>query len=369
VTDVVVVGGGVTGVSVALALQERGHKVVVLERTGVAAGQSGVQPGGVRQQWGTTTACRLARESAAWWQEADERLASPVPLGFKACGYLFVAHSEDGLARLAANVAVQKAEGVASQIVSPEEAAELVPGLLVEELAGAAWCPDDGYFDQPQAAVQAIARHVDVRIATVGAVTASGSGWEVSGPFGRMSAAAVVVATGVDANDLLGPLGCPLPIEPEERHLFLSEPVHERLLEPLVVAPELHFAAKQLGSGRVLSSDLGAVGDPGEGATRWRAAVREGIRRLVPMLQYVDFTVLASGSYDVTPDRQPALGPVPGHEGLHVAAGFSGHGFMIAPAVARIVAAGVLGEPDAVLGILDAGRFAEGRLVLESQVV
>ncbi len=368
-TDVVVVGGGVTGVSVALALQERGQAVVVLERRGVAAGQSGVQPGGVRQQWGTTTACRLARESAAWWRDAEERLSSPVPLGFKACGYLFVAHSEAGLARLAENVAVQNAEWIESRIVSPAEAAALVPGLAVEALAGASWCPEDGYFDHPQAAVEAIARHVDVRIAEVTALTPSGSGWEISGPFGRTSAAAVVVATGVDANDLLGPLGCALPIEPEERHLFLSEPVHDRLLEPLVIAPELCFAAKQLGSGRVLASDLGAVGNPAEGTERWRAVVRDGIRSLVPVLEYVDFTILASGSYDVTPDRQPALGPVPGHDGLHVAAGFSGHGFMIAPAVARIVAAGVLGDPDPVLEILDAGRFREGRLVPESQVV
>lgn len=368
-TDVAVVGGGVTGVSIALALQERGLDVVVLERSGVAAGQSGVQPGGVRQQWGTTTACRLARESAAWWRDAEERLSSPVALGFRACGYLFVAHSEAGLEQLAANVRVQNAESIASRIVSPAEAAALVPGIAVEELAGASWCGEDGYFDHPQAAVEAIARHVDVRIAEVTALGPSGSGWEISGPFGGMKAAAVVVATGVDANDLLAPLGCPLPIEPEERHLFLSEPVHERLLEPLVVAPELHFAAKHLGTGRVLASDLGATGDPVEGAPRWRAGVRNGIRRLVPVLEYVDFTVLASGSYDVTPDRQPVLGPVPGHDGLHVAAGFSGHGFMIAPAVARIVAAGVVGEPDPVLGTLDAGRFLDGRLVPESQVV
>jgi len=369
VTDVAVVGAGVTGVSVALALEQRGLDVVVVERSGVASGQSGVQPGGVRQQWGTATACRLARESAVWWSEADERLASPVPLGFTACGYLFAAHSADALARLAGNVVVQNAEGVASRIVSPAEAAELVAGLAVEELAGAAWCAEDGYFDQPQAAVEAIARHVDVRIAAVDALGRAGDGWELSGPFGRIAADAVVVATGVDVNHLLGPLGSALPIGREERHLFLSEPVRERLLEPLVIASELHFAAKQLGNGRVLASDLGAVGDPAENAPRWRATVREGIRRLVPRLEHVDFAVLASGTYDVTPDRQPVLGPVPGHEGLHVAAGFSGHGFMIAPAVARIVAAGVLGEPDAVLGILDPGRFADGRLVPESQIV
>jgi sarcosine oxidase subunit beta len=369
VTDVVVVGGGVTGLSVAFALRERGAEVVVLERTGVAAGQSGVQPGGIRQQWGTPIACRLARESVSWWREAEDRLESPVPLGLRLCGYLFVAHGEATLARLTANVEVQNAEGVPSRLVSPAEAADLVPGLVVDELAGASWCGEDGYFDRPQAVVEAIARHVDVRIAEVSALAPADAGWLLSGPFGHQEARAVVVATGVDTNCLLGQLGASLPIEPEERHLFLSEPLRERLLEPLVVAPELRFAAKQLGDGRVLASDLAAVGDPGEGTPRWRAAVREGIRRLVPVLEYVDFSVLVSGSYDVTPDRQPVLGAVPEHDGLHVAAGFSGHGFMIAPAVGRIVAAAVAGEHDDVLDVLDARRFSEGRLVPEPQVV
>jgi sarcosine oxidase subunit beta len=369
VIDVAVVGAGVAGVSVALALQERGLSVGVLERSGVAAGQSGVQPGGVRQQWGTPVACRLARESAAWWREADERLESPIELGFRPCGYLFVAQTPGTLARLRENVRVQNAVGVPSSVVTPTEAAALVPGLVTDGLAGGAWCAEDGYFDRPQAAVEAIARHVDVSICDVTGLARCGDGWELSGPFGRVVASTVVLANGVDANELLVPHGVALPIELEARHLFLSDPLRERLLEPLVVAPELRFAAKQLGDGRVLASDLGAVGDPEEGAPRWRAAVREGIRRLLPILEYVDFTVLTGGAYDVTPDRQPLLGPLPGHEGLHVATGFSGHGFMIAPAVGRIIAAGVLGEPDPVLEVLDPGRFDAGRPVSEPQIV
>lgn len=367
--DVAVVGGGVTGLSVAFALGQRGAEVAVLERIGVAAGQSGVQPGGIRQQWGTPIACRLARESVAWWSQAEDLLQSPVPLGLRRCGYLFVAHSDATLAHLKANVAVQNAESVPSCMVSAAEAADLVPGLLVDELEGAAWCAEDGYFDRPQAAVEAIARRIDLRRAEVTTLAPWRDGWALSGPFGRLDARSVVVATGVDANALLEPMGAALPIEPEMRHLFLSEPLPERLLDPLVVAPELHFAAKQLGDGRVLASDLGATGDPGSGAPRWRASIREGIRRLVPVLEYVDFSVLVSGSYDVTPDRQPVLGPIPGHANLHVAAGFSGHGFMIAPAVGRIVAAAVNGEHDSVLDVLDAGRFREGRLVPEPQVV
>src|SRR2546422_11093653 len=110
--DVAVVGAGVVGLAIARELSGRGLRVAIFERTGIGAGASGVQPGGVRQQWGTPVACRLARESAAFYAEADERLDSPLPLGFRAGGYLFVAHSEATLARLEANVAVQNAEGV-----------------------------------------------------------------------------------------------------------------------------------------------------------------------------------------------------------------------------------------------------------------
>src|SRR5690348_2570514 len=129
--DVAVVGAGITGLSVARHLRERGLRALVLERSGVAAGATGVQPGGVRQQWGTAVNCRLARESVAFWRGVD---------GFRACGYLFVAHSQATLQRLEANVAVQHAAGVPSRIVTADEAADLVPGLAADGLAGAAWC-------------------------------------------------------------------------------------------------------------------------------------------------------------------------------------------------------------------------------------
>lgn len=365
--DVVVVGAGVVGLAIAHALRERGASVVVCERTGIGSGQSGVQPGGVRRQWGTEIGCRLASESFAFWREATARLASPVELELRPCGYLFVAHSEETLERLRTNVAVQNAAGIPSRIVDPDEAAALVPGLGVETLVGAAWCAEDGYFDRPQAVVEAFGRGADVRLGTVTELREEGGGWEVVSSSGVLAASVVVLAAGADSVALAAPHGFELPIEREERHLFLSTPIAERLVEPLVVSAERGFAAKHLADGRVLASDLGAAGDATEGAPRWRARVREGIRELLPVLEYVDFPTLASGTYDVTPDRQPILGPL--REGLHVAAGFSGHGFMIAPAVARIVADAVEGHRDAVLDVLDLARFAEGRPVPEPQVV
>ena len=85
--DLAVVGAGVVGLAIARELSRRGASVAVFERTGVGAGASGVQPGGVRQQWGTRIACRLARESAAFYSQADKQLESPMPLGFRRCGF------------------------------------------------------------------------------------------------------------------------------------------------------------------------------------------------------------------------------------------------------------------------------------------
>jgi sarcosine oxidase subunit beta len=343
--DVAVVGAGVIGLAIARELQGRGVRVAVFERTAIGAGASGVQPGGIRQQWGTRVACRLAQESAAFYAEAD---------GFRACGYLFVAHTEATFARLSANVAVQNIEGIPSRIVTPDEAAELVPGLRVDALTGGSWCAEDGYFDRPQAVVEAFARGLDIRIGAIESLEPK-------------LADTVVVAAGAATADLLRPLGIDLPIEREDRFLFLSEPVRERLLEPLVVSAERRFAAKQLGDGRVLTSDLGARGDESQRET-WRANVRAGIDELLPALAYVPFPLLVRGEYDVTPDHQPILGRV--GDGLYVAAGFSGHGFMIAPAVARILADAVTGAPaDETLGILDLARFEENRPVPEPQLV
>ena len=351
-----VVGAGIVGLAIARELQARGFEVVVYERNGIGGGASGVQPGGVRQQWGTRVACRLAHESVAFWRDIDAHLKPRMPLELRRGGYLFVAQSDAALARLAANVALQNEEGIPSRIVSPAEAAELVPGLRPDTLAGGSWCGEDGYFDRPQSVVQAFADGLDVRHRAVRALD-------------EVDSDVVIVAAGTETRTLVAPLGVDLPIQPEDRHLFLSDPIEERLLEPLVVAPELAFAAKQLADRRVLASDLAGRGEPDTGRARWRTTIRTGIEHLLPRLEYVSFSLLVSGVYDVTPDHQPILGAIPGRDDVFVACGFSGHGFMIAPAVARITADAVEGRRDEVIDVLGVDRFAHGRLVPEPQLV
>jgi len=366
VGEVAVVGAGVTGLFVAHELNRLGvDAVTVYEQTGIAAGASGVQPGGIRQQWGTAVNCLLARESLAFYRDAQARLEMRVDPNFQPCGYIFLAHSEETRARLAANVALQNGLGVPSRIVEPDEAARLVPGLDPASLVGAAWCAEDGYVDRPQAVLEALGERASVVRACVVGVEPEGAEWKLAFADGTSTTAArVVVAAGWESRALLPEL----PIEREARYLFLSEPIRERLLESLVISPERHFAAKQLADGRVLASDLTAAGDPDVERESWRRHVRQCVETLLPALEFVSLPLLVEGFYDVTPDHQAILGEV--RPGLWAAAGFSGHGFMLAPAVGRIIAEAItLGREDEALRVLDARRFAEARLHPEPQVV
>jgi sarcosine oxidase subunit beta len=376
-SDIAIVGAGITGLSIAFHLAEREvGSIIVYERDAIGAGASGVQPGGVRQQWSTRLNCVMARDSLAFYAQLRERLTPRVDPAFRPCGYVFVAHESETLERLRMDVATQNAVGVPSRVVTAEETAELVPELSLEGVAGASFCPDDGYFDRPQAVVEAFAEAaqrlgVAVEHADVRGIDRMRSSWRLTFADGtRGEANRVVVAASVDTPALLGPIGADLQIVAEDRWLFFSEPIAERLLDPLVIALDRRFAAKQLADGRLLASDLSARGDIGEGSELWRRGVRQAVVDLLPRLEFVVLPLLVHGVYDVTPDRQAIVGPVSGHDGLYVAAGFSGHGFMMAPEIGRGVAAMMLGEsPGEAFAHLRPDRFETGTLAYESAVV
>jgi glycine/D-amino acid oxidase-like deaminating enzyme len=373
--EVAVVGAGVTGLSCAWHLAESGAgRVVVYERTGIGAGASGVQPGGVRQQWGTRVNCLLARHSLSFYRGLAERLQPRIDPAFRACGYLFLAHESATLGELRRAVAIQNDLAIPSRILPRGEAAAAAPGLGTEGLLGASWCAEDGYFDRPQGVVEAFAEAarrlgVEVELREVTALERRTGAWMLRfRDGGAVDVGTAVLATGADTPGLVRPLGIELPIVAESRHLFYSDSIAERLLEPLVVAGDRGFAAKQLADGRLLASDLSATGDPAKGRERWRAAVRTAIEALLPRLQHVALPHLVSGTYDVTPDRQPVVGVL--EEGLLVAAGFSGHGFMFAPEIGRGIAEMLhRGAADPLLSEFRPDRFGSGEPAPETLLV
>lgn len=375
--DVAVIGAGVTGLSTAFHLAERdAGSIAVFDRSGIAAGASGVQPGGVRQQWGTELNILMAQESLDFYRDIMERLEPLVDPNFRACGYLFVASSIETAARLESEVALQNSLGVPSRILSPDEATEIVPGLNPESFRSAAFCQEDGYFDHAQGVVEAFAaaairKGVRVERAEVDELVRGDGAWRLRFRDGTsVEAGHVVVAAYTDTPALVARLGVEIPIEAEEKYMFYSEAMTQRLFEPLVIAPDRQFATKQHADGRVLASHLGATGDPDEHREDWRQHVRAAVEDVFPLLEYVSLPLLVGGVYDITPDRQAIVGPVPDHDGLWVAAGFSGHGFMMAPAVGAGLARGICGEDvGALIAQLSLERFSRGDLVPEARVI
>jgi sarcosine oxidase subunit beta len=369
----IVVGAGITGLSIALHLAEQGVPPLVLEREGVASGATGVQPGGVRQQFSTRVNCVLGRESLEVYRRLAERLGVPVGATFDACGYLFLAHGDERLEELRATVRLQHEVGIPSRMVTPAEAAEIVPGLVVDHVAGGAYCGEDGYFDRPRAVVEAFAtaaraRGVRIRIAEVQRIERDGNGYRVTLADDHVSSERVIVAAGVDTPSLLPALD--LPIGSAAKHLFYSDPLPDGMLHPLVVSAEREFAAKQLADGRLLASDLAAAGEPSSARTGWLQRVHDVIDELLPELAGVELPTVVSGVYDATPDSQPIVGPVGPDDGLFVAAGFSGHGFMLAPAIGRRLADLALGQhPDPELASFSLARFSGERPPGELQTV
>jgi sarcosine oxidase, subunit beta len=373
--SIVVVGAGISGLSVALHLLELElGPVTVVERTAIGAGASGIQPGGVRRQWATRGNCLMASESFAFYRDFAERFETRAQARFDPCGYVFLADTEATLASLEAAVALQHELGIPSVLLSPDDAAAVVPGLEPDGLLGGTTCAEDGYFDRPQAVVEAFAEVVAARggtieIAAVRAISRDGVGWRLKLSTGvDLTADAVVIAAGAASRTLLAQLGFDLPIVEEPRTLFLSEPIRERLLEPLVIAVDRGIAAKQLTDGRVLASDLRAAGDPATKQDAWRRRLRAELDRLLPHLQYVALPIVATGMYDMTPDGQPIIDRL--DDGLWVAAGFSGHGFMVAPSTGRAVAGGLAGATSPEwLDALRADRFARRPTEHEAQVI
>jgi sarcosine oxidase subunit beta len=374
--DVAIVGAGITGLSIAFHLLEAGVKrVAIFERSGVGAEASGVQPGGVRRQWATAVNCVLAGEAVAFYRDVGTRLGVRNPPVLEPCGYVFVAHEEQTLARLHAEVALQRELGIPSQILEPDAVVDIVPAFEADGARGASYCPEDGYFDRPQSVVEAFAEaalregarieHADVR-----AVVHDGDGWRLRlADESSVVAERVVVAAGTGTARLFEPLGVDVPIVAEPKFLFYSEPIGERLLEPLVVAVDRHFAAKQLASGRVLASDLAAKGST-DSQPQWRRHIRSCIEAMLPQLTYVTFPLLVEGFYDMTPDRQAIVAPASDDGALWIAAGFSGHGFMLAPAIGRIVTEALVeGRRDPLLNDLALSRFDRDALEAESRVV
>jgi len=374
--DVVIVGGGIMGLALAWNLCRLGGKsVVVLERDYLCAGASGRNGGGVRAQWTTPSLIELATESIDFMSRFAQELGINVWL--RRGGYLFLAHDAATAVRLEAGTSLQRRFGLATRIISPDEALDLVPDLDRRRFVSASWNPDDGVvFPWPFLWGYAEgARRLGARIEAFTRVT----GLEASGgrvravrtDRGAIRADSVVVACGAWSPAVARMAGVELPNVPYRHEIASSEPL-KPFLGPLV---------SMLGTGLYFSQSMrgeivGGMGDHDEppganqsSSLRFLARYSAALAELMPRLGDVKMLRQWAGLYDVTPDGSPVLGESPGVAGLLQMSGFVGHGFMMAPAVARRMAAWMGGAADEMFERFSARRFAEGRLERETMII
>ena len=346
-TEVAIVGGGVIGASIAYHLTAAGiGDVTVIERATLAGGVTGVCPGGIRQQFEGEADCRMAQRSVRFYERINEILEPDAPFSFERSGYLFLAHTETLLRRFRQNVAMQNRLGIPSRILSAAEIGERWPRISTDGLLGGSFCAEDGFIEDchgitNQFAARARRRGATVVREEVRGIIRSGRRWRITTNAGELDAAGVVLAAGCDAVPLAAQAGVSLPIAPERRRLAYTTPCEPGVLPPLVVALERSVAAKQLTNGVLYLGWLAESPDVDD--LTFIERTMEAGATLLPLLGDLPVRRVIGGLYDNTPDRRPLLGAAPGVEGLFLAVGFSGHGFMIAPAVGEGVAAAITG--------------------------
>src|SRR5262245_53896421 len=324
---IVIAGAGAIGASIAYQLALKGaDDVVLVDRDRVAGGATGKAMGGVRKQFSTEAEVRLARGSIGFFEELGQPL-------FEQVGYLLLATTEDGLARLQERVDVQRGLGVPVQSFD----ARLVDGLYADDVLGAVACWEDGVADAPAVTREVVARAealgVDVR-----------EGVDVRDVVRDV----LVIAAGAESPELWPEL----PVRPLCRQLVEVGPVPAlpRHL-PMVLESETGFHFRRAGESLRL-----AMNEP---TPRWtereevdQALVedwRERVARRYPAAAGTRVERAWAGLYDMTPDAHPIIGWV--GDGVYAACGFSGHGFMQSPAVGRAVAEEMLdGERAFVIG-------------------
>ena len=374
--DVVIIGGGIMGLSLAWNLAATGgQKILVLERGYLCEGASGRNGGGVRAQWTTPTLIELAKESIDFMGRFAQELGINVWL--RKGGYLFLAHDDETVRRIEFGAALQKRHGLPTRVISPGEAAEIVPQLDTSRFVAASWNPDDGVvFPWPFLWGYADgARKRGVQVETFTRVTglevSDGRIRSVQTERGRVAADRVVIASGAWSPTVAKLAGVALPNLPYRHEIVSSEPL-KPFLGPLV---------SMLGTGLYFSQSMrgeivGGMGDPQEVAglnqtssLRFLSRYAKALTEIMPQVGDVKLLRQWAGCYDFTPDHSPVLGETPGVAGLLQMSGFVGHGFMMAPAVGRRMAAWMGGAQDEIFDRFNLRRFAEGKLIHESFII
>ena len=371
--EIVIVGGGIIGASIACHLALKGVKgVLLLEKGMLGEGSTAKCVGGIRTQFSTEINIRFSLESLETWDHFEEMTG--VGLGFKKVGYLFLATTTEEWMVFQANARLQRRFNIPVELLSSEEIRHRWPYLKVDDLQGGTFCPWDGYAGPYEALGGFIktARRKGVKIHEGTEVQQifqrRGKITGVRTSAGDISAPIVINAAGPHAARVGQMAGVEVPVKPFRRQIFFTAPF-PWIADPIPLVIDFHrgWYFRREGPGLLLSGpkddfpsfhvdvDYDAM-----------VEVAENSIYRVPLMEKAEITRGWAGSYEISPDNHAILGEPPGKTGFFLANGFSGHGFQHSPAVGQVMAALILGEPPfADVSGLSVERFPQGRLIHE----
>ncbi len=382
--DVLIIGGGVIGCSIAYHLTRRGcRNVVVVEQNMIGSGSTAKAAGGIRQQFSNESNMRLAMYSVDFFKHFHERLELPPDAGgvdFHQIGYLFLLTTQEAFTTFECKAALQQNLGLPVEVLTPEQVGTRWPWLKVNDLAGATYCPTDGYGN-PQEMTQAFATQAKrlgasfVEGASVSAITRQGARiTTVETNRGNFSPGSVVICGGAWSGELGRLAGIEIPIKPLRRMCFVTDPFdaipHDA---PMTIEMPNTFHFRPEGSGFMLGTS--DQDEPFSFNTTmnwdWLNTVMEDAVKRVPVFEQARIHHGWAGLYETSPDHNAILGPIPGIENLLVATGFSGHGVMQSPATGMIMSEFILDRQAHTIDVSDLGieRFSTGRLNPEQHVI
>jgi len=377
--DIVIIGGGIMGCSIAFELAKRRRTdVLVVEQEYLTSGATGRCGAGIRQQWGSLLNATLAVESTHIFENMEEYTGYDGDCGLNQGGYLLVAYTEKEWAQFHKNLELQHSLGIESRAVEVGDIKEIVPHINTEGMFGACFCGKDGHAD-PFHCTYAYAKGaqrmgVDIETYTkvTGFTVESGRIKTVKTDKGDVGANVVLNCTGGHAAMMSEMVGDKLPILPERHQILITEPV-AHIMNPMVMSFHRRFYIQQTPHGSVITG----IGEPNEPVSHnirssWQYLEMNAhlITQTLPAFRNLRVVRQWAGLYDMSPDRYPIINEAESAKGFITAAGFSGHGFMIAPRLAILLANHLTEQPDNIdIKLFSAKRYETGELLVEPSVV
>ncbi len=381
--DVVIIGGGIVGSSIAYHLVAAGcRNVLVIEReTSPGKGSTGKSMGGVRAQFSTPVNIQMSLYSIPFYASFEERLG--YPCDYRPQGYLFCATNDKHMAYLRTNYEKQVAMGLKNvRIVSGDDIRGMFPQLRGDDIVGGSFCSTDGFVDPYSAMTGFMTWASDHgaalwKNATVTDITRKSDGsFEVATTRDTISARTLVNCAGAWAASIAKMLKIDLPVEPLRRMLVPTEPFDQfPHTAPMIIDMSTGFHFRPEGRGFLLAWNYPEE-TPGFKADFDERFIEKILTRAadrVPVFENIAVNPKRAwaGLYEMTPDHHPILGESPAVPDFFFANGFSGHGVMHAPATGKILSDLILsGKTDLIdASLLNFSRFEEGRTIHETAVL